>query len=519
MSNADQLPIQVVLVVEREQDMTGNQAFLIERLQADPKIDLVGKTLGAVRRKDPALSVAVKAVLHGERLLMKHRILNYDTDPAKRILDKLPDRSKESEPEIFDIALALGADSLMPEALSTFRFGEWSISFAGAVDPSWIAVAPAVRTEPRVKVEVLSRTAQNPDPVVLNETSYNTKPGAVLTGAFVAEKSNLLVLHTLWKFADRQPLKGGTKGPTPCPKPPNFGELLTYCSNFLSKAFQRIAERSRVRKNRGREFWRIARGLGDVTDFAPSNANDLPVKAHIMADPFLFEHDGEMWVFYEAMNADGGNGWIECARLSDKSEEPSFVALSRPYHLSFPFVFQEDGEIFMIPETQQSKRLEVWKATVFPTEWTLHATAFEGTQMAETSLFQADDGQWWLFTNLSDHYAFQDHSSELYLFAVDGPDLNSITPHPSNPVVVGAYNARNGGAVIRQNGRLFRPAQNNSYGIYGYGLNLMEITRLDATGYEEQLVRQFTPADKPGSLALHHLSAAKGQYVFDWGGQ
>ena len=122
-------------------------------------------------------------------------------------------------------------------------------------------------------------------------------------------------------------------------------------------------------------------------------------------------------------------------------------------------------------------------------------------------------------TNLSDHVTFQEHSSELYLFSVDGPSLTGLRPHPQNPVVIGSGIARNAGAIVQHDGRLFRASQNNSHGIYGYGLNIMEIEELTPDTYRERLVRSFTPADRPGSRGLHHVSFAAGRFVLDWSGK
>ena len=519
MKNETRHPLRIVVVADPEPDLSDAQALLIDRLNADPKIELCGRIAGTDQKPHRVLSHTVRAILACERYLVRGRILACNTEPARQVLSSLPEIGSEAAAGAFDLALALGRSRLAQGDLGIARFGEWTPSYGGSADPGWIGVAPDIREKPRVEVEILRRLADNPASVAIRRTSYNPKPGAVLTGAFVAEKSVLFLHHALDDLADRREDMTDGHTPQPLPRSPTFRDALSYARDFLKVSFRKLAERMRERRNRARQFWRISRGTGGVTEVDPKRVVDLPERAQVMADPFLFEHEGALWVFYEAMNAGGGNGWIEAARLIDQGAEPSVTALKRPYHLSFPFVIAAGDDVFMIPETQQSRRLEVWKATGFPTGWELHTTAFEGQHLAESSLFCDDDGQWWLLTNLSDHHAFQDHSSELYVFAIDGPDLKSITPHPKNPVVFGADTARNAGAIIRQEGRLFRPAQNNSYGVYGYGLNLMEITRLDASGYEERLFRQFTPEDKPGSIALHHLSAVRDQYVFDWCGE
>jgi hypothetical protein len=180
-------------------------------------------------------------------------------------------------------------------------------------------------------------------------------------------------------------------------------------------------------------------------------------------------------------------------------------------------VFRHERDIFMMPETQQSNRIEVWRATEFPFRWELCRTAFDGLWPADSNLFKVGD-TWWLSTNLSDHDVMQDHNSELYLFKVDGPELRRITPHRRNPVMIGSSLARNAGPVVDWQGRLFRPSQINAYGVYGYGLNIMEIIELSDERYEERLVRRIVPDFRKDALAIHHISFAAGRFVIDWKG-
>lgn len=510
-------PVRIVLVVDRSAALADYQALLIERLRAEETVELVGKVAGKRKRASANIPILAKAVLAVEKALVRQQITPVDTRTARQILDSLP--TLDADAVSFDLALGLGDHSLLPEDLRSARFGEWALSFEGSAAPDQIAICSDIRSKPRVRVEIVVRTAEDAAPRSLRRTSYNPKPGAVLTGAFIAEKAVLFLLHTVRMFADATLVLPELRAALPRAEPPGPVEIATYWVAFVRTSAWKLSEKWRSRYNSAREYWRVSFGTGSLTELQFQDASEYPACSHVMADPFLFEHQGEIWMFYEAMNANERAGWIEAVRLAPPGTTPPAVALQCAYHLSFPFVFRFKNDIFMMPETQQANRLEIWRATDFPTGWTLHATAFEGQQLAESSMFCADDGQWWLLTNLSDHHSFQDHSSELYLYAVDGPDLTSIRPHACNPVVIGSDTARNGGAIIRHQGRLFRPAQNNSYGIYGYGLNLMEIVRLDATGYEERLVRAFTPTDKPGSVALHHLSVSANHYVFDWAGR
>jgi len=176
-----------------------------------------------------------------------------------------------------------------------------------------------------------------------------------------------------------------------------------------------------------------------------------------------------------------------------------------PCHLSFPFVFEHEGEVFMLPETHETLRIEVWRCTDFPLRWELAATALEGCSAVDSAIVR-HNGAWWLFTNIS-RGVIGDHRTELELFEIDGPMLNWVRPHPRNPVVIDPRFARNAGRIFKLGDRLVRPSQDNSRDTYGYGLNLMEIGRLDADDYEERPIRQI--------VGSHHLDVCEGVFVFD----
>ncbi|MBM1815986.1 glucosamine inositolphosphorylceramide transferase family protein [Pseudosulfitobacter pseudonitzschiae] len=518
MDRVPHRPLRVLIVRAARDPIADWQAMLLDRLAVDPLVTLVGVVAGQGARTARPGGALLGGILSIERRLVAGQLRRYDTSGARAILSALSQCGAPQDSDSADLAIVLGARDLSDDQLNLARHGSWSVRFAGAASAVWPAASATQRASPRMPVEILSRTIHAPSCVLVRTASYNLKPGAVLTGAFVEEKSVLLIVRALHDLATGQLDALPSADLIPPPVQPNVAETLGYAVSFAKAAAVKLRHRMRARRGKGQLFWRLAAGAGCATDLDLTASEVLPAHSHTMADPFLFEHDGTTWVFYEAMNADDGAGWIEAAQLTAQGLGKPVTALTCPYHLSFPFVFRDGDEIFMMPETQQSRRLEVWRATDFPTGWTLHATAFEGMYLADSILWHAEDGQWWLLTNLSDHFAFQDHSSELYLFSIDGPSLGGLTPHPRNPVAIGAGHARNAGALIPLNGRLFRPSQNNSHGVYGYGLNLMEITRLDDKSFEEILLRQWTPDDLPGSRGIHHLSVLNDRYVFDWSG-
>ena len=90
------------------------------------------------------------------------------------------------------------------------------------------------------------------------------------------------------------------------------------------------------------------------------------------ADPFLFVKDDTLYLFFEKVYA-GIREWgrIAMTKTTDFIHwtEPVDV-LSLSYHLSFPFVFEDNGEVYMIPESNEADAVCLYRANGDLTEFT-----------------------------------------------------------------------------------------------------------------------------------------------------
>lgn len=90
------------------------------------------------------------------------------------------------------------------------------------------------------------------------------------------------------------------------------------------------------------------------------------------ADPLLCHLGGKRWLFAEAMDLSTGKGRLEVCELHDDGSIDGWrVALEEDFHLSFPMVFDWNGEVWMIPETGHDHSLRLYRCRVFPTKWEL----------------------------------------------------------------------------------------------------------------------------------------------------
>ncbi len=412
-----------------------------------------------------------------------------------------------------DLIVKLSGGPIDPDLACIPRLGLWTFDFLQD-EPAWadaFTLRDIVNGAPVNRVALIRADAARE---TIGAASFNIKFSAARAAAFARDKSGALLLRELRRVADTGVAANDPIPPREPAPAPSIWMTLLYCAalaiGLARLTLSMIGERIGVRPGMFTLYW----ADGDFESASFANACEIAPRAgEFWADPFVFDKDGARYIFFENYSYRSGLGRISVGAIKDGAFAYIGDALVSERHLSYPFVFAHNGEIFMMPETHQTQRLEIWRCVDFPLKWTLHATALEGAGPVDSTLFEHDGG-WWLFTNLSSG-AIGDHCGELHVFQVDGPDLRTITPHRHNPVHLDSRAARNAGRIAVRRGRLLRMAQDNSHGRYGYGLKIMEIVSLDLDRFEERLVRHIEPNFRPGLIGCHHLDFTSDGFVFD----
>lgn len=219
------------------------------------------------------------------------------------------------------------------------------------------------------------------------------------------------------------------------------------------------------------------------------------------ADPILFENDNRIYMFMEMYDRTKNKGVIGYSEVQKNGNLTSpQVVLEANYHLSYPFVFTQQNKIYMIPETNQNKCIEVYEAIEFPLKWERKASILEDIVTADTTLLEHDDTLW-LFT--SKHQDEELYGTELLLYSLE--QLNEeyrLKPHPMNPIVTDISVARLAGRIINYGNKLIRPSQDCSNGDYGRALVFNEITKITKDDYSEVQIKKINPGDI--DLTLKH---------------
>ena len=243
------------------------------------------------------------------------------------------------------------------------------------------------------------------------------------------------------------------------------------------------------------------------------NTNVTDVPAEFIADPFMLHKDERWYMFFEVMNHETQLGVIAVGTSNDGFNWTyQQVVLSEAFHLSYPYVFEWQGDYYMTPETLGASAVCLYKADEFPTRWSLYQTLFEGAH-ADPSIVRFAD-LWWMFT-CSEPYA---HNILRLYFARDfeGP----WKEHPHSPIMKDDKSrSRPAGRLLQVNGRLIRFAQ-DCVPDYGTRVRAFEIKQLTRDVYVE-IEQPNSPVLIPSgqgwnALGMHHVDAhqrADGQWI------
>jgi hypothetical protein len=261
------------------------------------------------------------------------------------------------------------------------------------------------------------------------------------------------------------------------------------------------------------DIWRCAivkRPADTVSrcEITPENLVWLPASRpfSFRADPFGLWRDHKLHIFVEAFDYRSKIGRIELLvydenfRLIDNR-----IVLAEPWHLSYPFVLEADGETWMLPEARRSGELSLYRARSFPHDWEA-VCKIEVNRLAIDATPVHFQGKWWLFYALMRHGP--DRHSELHVAWGDSL-IGPWRQHPGNPVRLGAESTRPAGTPLIHPEGIDLPVQDCSR-TYGGAIRRLSITRLDERNFEASDAPWLEPMTSlaPYTDGIHTIASA-----------
>ncbi len=221
-----------------------------------------------------------------------------------------------------------------------------------------------------------------------------------------------------------------------------------------------------------------------------------PLPGTYNADPFLIKHKNINYLFFELY--DYNKGVIAYWPIIEGVAFEPKICLERPYHLSFPFLIEDEGEIYMIPETGQANCIEIYKAVSFPGKWERVKTLVKDVCAGDSVIYRRVDG-YFLFTTLDgDHKPIVYRADTL---------LGKYEKVWSSEIL----NSRPAGAMYEIGQKVYRPVQE---GLENYGRAVI-IKEVDFFPYHEKEVAKIEPDWFPALIGCHTFNFNEDFVVVD----
>lgn len=289
---------------------------------------------------------------------------------------------------------------------------------------------------------------------------------------------------------------------------PAAPRMLREISTLGARVARRVAEKALTL-----DTWSIAWRFSDEESWNGSLAGFHrlePPKGWYWADPFPIQVAGRNYIFFEELPLGAAKAHISVVEVDREGRASRPVkVLERDYHLSYPFLVEEDGQLYMIPETANNNTIEIYRCVEFPARWKLERVLMSGMSCVDATLHREGE-RWWMFANGA--RAGGEVNDELFLFSADRL-LGDWKPHRRNPVKSDVRSSRPAGRLFRKGNRLYRPGQICTP-LYGAGIALHRVTRLDSDEYLEEEDRRIVP-DNGAVLGIHTINRAGDLSVTD----
>lgn len=254
------------------------------------------------------------------------------------------------------------------------------------------------------------------------------------------------------------------------------------------------------------EFWEIAyRDIEQGTVFETNDFSNChfihATKRYWYADPMLLKKNEDTYLFVEAYDNSNGKGSIAYSKLVNGRFTKPKVIIEESFHLSYPYVFEYEGNTFIMPETSGDKCIQLYKATDFPEKWEKYERVLEIKNAVDTVFL---DNRRLLTSILMNNY---EKTTRLQLIDLKNETLSFCTEENQT--------SRGAGKLFKYNGKLIRPAQNATGGVYGKGLLFYEVTDMENYKEEEWFRFDSKSVVANGVLGVHTYAKSENLEVID----
>ncbi|NTW31197.1 MAG: hypothetical protein HGB12_00955 [Bacteroidetes bacterium] len=417
-----------------------------------------------------------------------------------------------------DFMMRFGFNIIRGEILNASKYGIWSFhhddeeKYRGGPAGLW-----EIYNNDPINGVILQRLTDKLDSgIILKKGWFET-----IKHSYQANTDSILYNCSSWPLQICVDIKNGVSDYIAFSPSSSKAKIYTYPSNiqmlkFISKI---LVNKIKFHYNElfRTEHWNIGITKTPLNKIIKSGISEKEIKwlpaqksQYFRADSFAYIYDNKINIFFESFNYKTRKGSISKMTFSDItgfSDEK--LILEKPYHLSYPYIFENNDELFCIPESFENNQADLYKIDKSTGHLQFYKTLLENTDAVDSTIVKHDD-IWWLFCTKKSN----EPNVNLYLYYsanFDGPYIS----HPANPVKSDIRSARPAGIPFVNDNILYRPAQDSSR-TYGGKITLNKITKLNTFEFKEETVGYVFPINKSKYNLGIHTVCGLGEYtIFD----
>lgn len=204
------------------------------------------------------------------------------------------------------------------------------------------------------------------------------------------------------------------------------------------------------------------------------------------ADPFVYEYDGDVFIFAELYDYVLCRGVLGYCKLNDSKKAKWVPIIVDEKHLSYPCIIEDQGKIYLMPESNASRELVLYEAIDFPEKWEKKYVLRKEVAFADTTPFRWNEKALALTHDVENPYNPK-------LILIDLENQNSdIYIKKAEP-----FQSRPAGHMFQYGTKCVRPSQFSLNCDEGYGKGLLFYSCIISSEmeYDEHLIKKVLPTD------------------------
>lgn len=293
-----------------------------------------------------------------------------------------------------DFILRFGFRIIRGEILNTAKFGVWSFhhndeqKYRGGPACFW-----EIYNNDKITGSILQRLVNKLDAGIV------LKKGFLKTNcSYVKNKDQMYFESSRWpaqvcadilngniEYLRHEP--SATKAPIYY-APTNF----QFINFFLKTNFKKI--KNLFRNLTFVDYWNIGVANVPIHSFLEENSHPpvkwfprLP-KDRFFADPFALVDGNKLHIFYEEYLYNERKGNIAYTCYENGQFSIPKTVINEPFHLSYPYLFKDSKNIYMVPESCEANKIILYKATHFPLIWKKERILIDNFAGTDSTLFK-----------------------------------------------------------------------------------------------------------------------------------